>query len=127
VPLEKIPEIADLAVPVFVVSHCGKGAVGGSDPSHLLHEAGEKHGRVRNVVSGEDKQIGIQGDDLVDIVPHHVTGHENAGMDVGELGHPQRAAERQGELLEHMVPARIGGTIAGEQERSGGQPAHSGL
>ena len=90
---EHCQDITLLPIPALMIAHGGEGAVPGADPGHLLHAVGKKYHRVRDVISGEDKQIGLKGYDLIGIAPHLRTGHVNPGMDVGELDHPQSAAK----------------------------------
>ena len=114
-------------MPAVMIAHAGEGAVPGADPGHLLHAFGKKGHGVRNVISGQDKQIRLQGGDLLGIAPHLSPGHVNPGMDVGELDHPQGPAEGQGELPDLISLAAIGSPVSGENQGRRGQPTHPGL
>ena len=64
-------------IPALMIAHDGEGAVPGADPGHLLHAPGKKCHRVRDVIPGEDKQIGVKGCNLIGIAPHFRPGPVN--------------------------------------------------
>lgn len=52
-------------VPMLMITQCGKSTVWSADPCHLLYAAWEKLHRVRDIVPGEDKEIGLERDDPI--------------------------------------------------------------
>jgi hypothetical protein len=58
-------DLTQFPVPVLMITQCGKSTVWSADPCHLLYAAREKIHRVRDIVSGEDKEIGLERNDLI--------------------------------------------------------------
>jgi hypothetical protein len=123
----KVASTARAPPQVLVIPQCGEGAVPGADPGHLLDAARKKRHRVRDEIPGQDEQIRLQRNDLVDVAPHVFAGHVDAGMDIGELNDAQRSAERQGELLDAVRLARVRSAVPGEEHRGRRDAAHPGL
>ena len=63
------------------------------DPAHFLETTREKDQGVRDVVSGENKEIRLKRHGLGGVAAHLVSVHVNSGMDVGKLDNTQRATE----------------------------------
>ena len=127
VPLEGRLDLACVPPQVLVIPQRGEGAVPGADPGHLFDAARKKRHGVRDEIPGEDEQFRLQHHDLVDVPPHVVTGHVDAGMDVGELNNTQRSAEGQGELLDAVRLARVRSAVPGEEHRGRRDAAHPDL
>ncbi len=115
-----------IPIPVLVIAKRSKATVAGVDPGHFLHAGRQEQHRVGDVIAGEDEHIRLQRIGLLGITTHLFPGHVNAGMNVGELNDPYPTAERQAKFFDSVSFGCIGGAVAGNQKRRGGEPAYPG-
>ena len=124
---EKRLEPADAADPVLVVAQGGKRAVPGLDTGHLLQAARKKRNRIRDIIPGENEQVGFERDCRIGIAPQILPGHVEAGVVVGEMDHPERKAERQREGPHFMGPSGPGSPVTGKNKGRCGKRPRAGL
>jgi len=126
-PLENRLDAIQSPIPVLMIPQRGKSAESSLDPGQLLDAARKEHHGIRDVVTGQNEEVRLELDDLVDVAPQLCSGHVQAGMDVSDLDHPERNAEGQSELTDVTGPGGIGSPIAGDQEGCRGETAQPGL
>ncbi len=120
-------EVAQLSIPMLMISQGGEGTVTGLDTGHLLKTARKEGNRGRDEVARKNKQIRLERCGLVGVTPDLLPGHENTGMEVGELDHTQRAAKRHSEFLNLMCFRFDRCPISGKDKGHGGNSTHPGL